>query len=72
MYAIEIGPINNNPQTHYKVFFGKDASVDQILAHLQKKAQFREDLGLTTEDNTKKIMLEASTKLGNLSHATSV
>ena len=66
MHIIEIGPISNNPQTSYKLVFGQNVSVADVLNSLTRSAKLREQLGFTTEANTIATVEEAQKKLANL------
>lgn len=65
MHVIDIGPVNNNPQTFFTLVFGDNVSISEILNTLQQVAEFREKLGLTTKNNTIEIIEEAKLKLLN-------
>ncbi len=66
MHEIDIGPINNNPQTMYKLVFGQNVPAKDVLEALTRSAQLRQQLGLTTEANTLATVLEATQKLANI------
>lgn len=63
MHVLEIGPIQNNPQSIYTLVFGANVSVAKILASLVESAKMREELGLTTEEITIETVKQAETKL---------
>jgi hypothetical protein len=63
MHIIDVGPIRNNPQTAYKLVFGRNVSMEKVLDSLKEIAEMREKLGLTTEQNTLDTVREAEEKL---------
>lgn len=63
MHVINVGPISNNPQTSYTLVFGRDVSGNRILNSLKEIAEMREEIGLTTEENTLATVEEAQKKL---------
>jgi hypothetical protein len=63
MRIIDVGPISNNPQTSYKLVFGRDVSATKILDSLKRIAEMREKLGVTTVENTIQTVKEAQAKL---------
>ena len=63
MRIIDVGPISNNPQTSYKLIFGRNVSVSKVLDSLKQIAEMREKLGVTTEENTIQTVQEAKAKL---------
>lgn len=63
MHIIDIGPIHNNPQTHYKLIFGRNVSIGKVLYSLEQIAKMRQSFGLTTEENTLETVKEAQIKL---------
>jgi len=67
MHIIDIGPIKDNPQTFYKLVFGKNVSLSKVLDSLKQNAEMRERLGLTTEENTIETVKEAEQKLKSIS-----
>lgn len=67
MHIIDVGPISNNPQTSYKLVFGRNVSVEKVIDSLKQIAEMREKLGLTTEENTVETIKEAQSKLDALS-----
>ena len=66
MRIIDVGPISNNPQTSYKLIFGRNVSAAQVLDSLKQLAEMREKLGATTEENTIQTVKEAQAKLAAL------
>jgi hypothetical protein len=66
MRIIDVGPISNNPQTSYKLIFGRNVSASKVLDSLKQLAEMREKLGLTTEENTIQTVREAQAKLNAL------
>ena len=66
MRIIDVGPISNNPQTSYKLIFGRNVSASKVLDSLKQIAELREKLGLTTEENTIQTVREAQAKLNAL------
>lgn len=66
MRIIDVGPISNNPQTSYKLIFGRNVSASKVLDSLKQIAEMREKLGLTTEENTIQTVKEAQAKLNAL------
>lgn len=63
MHVIDVGPISNNPQTAYKLVFGRNVSPEKVLDSLKQIAKMREELGLTTEQNTLETVREAEQKI---------
>jgi hypothetical protein len=63
MHIVDVGPISNNPQTSYKLIFGRNVSMSKILDSLKQIAEMREKSGLTTEENTIQTVKEAQVKL---------
>lgn len=63
MRIIDVGPMGNNPQTSYKLIFGRNVSASKVLDSLKQIAEMREKLGLTTEENTIQTVKEAQAKL---------
>lgn len=63
MHIIDVGPISNNPQTSYKLIFGRNVSVAKVLDSLKQIAELRESCGLTTEENTLQTIEEAQRKI---------
>ncbi len=66
MRTIEIGPIENNPQTVFKLIFGAKVKAEKVLASLMQSAKLREAMGWTTHDETSTIIEEATRKLTEL------
>ncbi len=63
MRIIDVGPISNNPQTSYKLIFGRNVSTSKVLDSLKQIAEMREKLGATTAENTIQTVKEAEAKL---------
>lgn len=66
MHVVEIGPINNNPQTSYKLVFGYKVSADKVLESLREIAEMRQKLGFTTPENTRQTLDEAAQKIASV------
>jgi hypothetical protein len=63
MHVINVGPINNNPQTSYTLVFGQNVPGRKVLNSLQEVAEMRQECGLTTKENTIETVREAQIKL---------